>query len=701
MVRALAPRKIQNGSSRQRPVSCQFCRARKLKCNRQLPCGNCTSRGISCQLYSQPPTEESVTDQDVLERLRRLEELVLRSHGQTTTPTSPVTGVVAQAPHSVPRFHQVNTEVKRLEQECMSPNLSEMIQPDGVTFRISPIEQSGCLSGGLGRDPSWPNAMGSYQGSFCLPRSDEARRLLDKYIRDVTFIHHVIHVPTVRALVDGIYEDVDSQKQPKPHHVVLLYGIIASSIYSWTEQDADLPFCRNGEEATEKSALWVKSALDLLDYLRRASSQSLEEIQAIIIASFVVCHLEGPSARYRDLITSAITMARELGLHKIDIPNDTDVTDEHSRDPVEAEASRRAWWYLVSTDWMFSQYTGPLKGTYTINPRHMAVNKPRNIDDEDLLPILTSTTITPRPMNHPTNISYNLQRIQLAEICRELTDSTPLTSSGTVEYNQVLKVDRNIIGFIAQWPPFFRLDEQTPLPSPSANTNTRSRSSTKETKDPGKATQRYILNSIVPAQRCRLHLPYLTRASQDPNYAYSRTACLESARHILRTERLLATEDLPFVLMRKRHSGTLQCICMAIIVLLADICFSRDTVGESEDYENRRAELADACRILDRAKSESPMAGRLLGYFVRVMGEHNLRLPGVSQGGEERIGTGVGRETNTRESVAIGSVGMMDEETDALDVSDQLARWQEFWPWDGMDTELDWDAILSGLNPLI
>ena len=357
---------------------------------------------------------------------------------------------------------------------------------------------------------------------------------------------------------------------------------------------------------------------------------------------------------------------------------------------------------------MFSQYTGPFKGTYTIHPRHMAVNKPRNVDDEDLLPRLTSTTITPRPMNHPTNISYNLQRIQLAEICRELTDSTPLTFSGTVEYSQVLKFDPSIIGFIAQWPPFFRLDEQTPIPSLSTNTrtspSTRARENTRSenTSDPGKATQRYILNSIVPAQRCRLHLPYLTRASQDPSYAYSRAACLESARHILRTERLLATEDLPFVLMRKRHSGTLQCICMAIIALLADICFSRDAVGESEEYENRRAELADACRILDRAKSESPMAGRLLGYFVSVMREHNLRLPGVSQD-EERTGTGtgVGRDANTRENVSIGPMGMMDEETDTLDVSDQLARWQEFWPWDGMDTELDWDVILSGLNPLI
>src|SRR5687767_3072557 len=35
---------------RQRPVSCVFCRTRKLRCNRQYPCSNCTSRGVICEL---------------------------------------------------------------------------------------------------------------------------------------------------------------------------------------------------------------------------------------------------------------------------------------------------------------------------------------------------------------------------------------------------------------------------------------------------------------------------------------------------------------------------------------------------------------------------------------------------------------------------------------------------------------------------
>lgn len=35
---------------RQRPVSCIFCRARKLRCSRQFPCANCTSRGVTCEI---------------------------------------------------------------------------------------------------------------------------------------------------------------------------------------------------------------------------------------------------------------------------------------------------------------------------------------------------------------------------------------------------------------------------------------------------------------------------------------------------------------------------------------------------------------------------------------------------------------------------------------------------------------------------
>lgn len=95
-------------SSRSRPVSCHFCRSRKLKCSRQFPCSNCTSRGTACQLYptvsspdaqsdkEEPPVNQS-SNADVLARLRRLEEIVIGNGN----PSGPLDRATIQAP-SVP-----------------------------------------------------------------------------------------------------------------------------------------------------------------------------------------------------------------------------------------------------------------------------------------------------------------------------------------------------------------------------------------------------------------------------------------------------------------------------------------------------------------------------------------------------------------------------------------------------------------------
>ena len=71
--------------SRQRPVSCRFCRSRKLRCSRESPCANCVSRGIRCEL--EDPAQHSSTtptasEPELLERIRKLEELVEKQESQ-------------------------------------------------------------------------------------------------------------------------------------------------------------------------------------------------------------------------------------------------------------------------------------------------------------------------------------------------------------------------------------------------------------------------------------------------------------------------------------------------------------------------------------------------------------------------------------------------------------------------------------------
>lgn len=72
--------------SRQRPVSCKFCRNRKLRCSRDAPCSNCVSRGLACGLVAPLPTPsndgDAASKSELLDRIQKLEDLV-KHVGQT------------------------------------------------------------------------------------------------------------------------------------------------------------------------------------------------------------------------------------------------------------------------------------------------------------------------------------------------------------------------------------------------------------------------------------------------------------------------------------------------------------------------------------------------------------------------------------------------------------------------------------------
>lgn len=73
------PKNRQQEPSRQRPVSCRFCRTRKLRCSRDTPCSNCVSRGVRCELedIDRPKGSAlSVQEPEILERLQRLEKFL-------------------------------------------------------------------------------------------------------------------------------------------------------------------------------------------------------------------------------------------------------------------------------------------------------------------------------------------------------------------------------------------------------------------------------------------------------------------------------------------------------------------------------------------------------------------------------------------------------------------------------------------------
>lgn len=170
--------------------------------------------------------------------------------------------------------------------------------------------------------------------------------LLNKYIEDIDHVHHVVHTPSLHIVLDSVYARTQQHDGVKSGYVILLLAIFASSSLAWEQRDYERGLFTTPDEAHSHSLFWVGAMEDLLDIAHRTTSVSLEGIQGIIIAVFVVTNMEGFSRRCRSLWNMALMLSRDLDLHLIDHPSKSSLASS-----AQAEMGRRVWWYLVASDW--------------------------------------------------------------------------------------------------------------------------------------------------------------------------------------------------------------------------------------------------------------------------------------------------------------------------------------------------------------
>lgn len=240
----------------------------------------------------------------------------------------------------------------------------------------------------------------------------------------------------------------------------------------------------------------------------------------------------------------------------------------------------------------------------------MRVNWPRNVDDVDLVHEDPPVDL---PLSEPTTMSYYIQRIKLAHICREVVDAMPLSSLdlSTIDYQQVIALDAKFEAFFDGVPDFFKTDESHRIASQSVMR-----------RYPHMRVQRYALGMISHTRRCKLHQPFLIRRSLDGRYDYSREISLKSARNVILMKRLVDKEYGSVLAANLKLTGIVYHIFMAIIVLVMDLCFNKS----HGDDNVRKAEVMDAFKILEEAKSQSRMAKEFLDSLMDILRKYKVRL---------------------------------------------------------------------------
>jgi hypothetical protein len=374
------PKDQQKRATRQQPVSCRSCRSRKLRCNREFPCSNCVSRGVTCELENAvrpPPGPPSSLESELLERVRKLERLaesqkvvqneIVTPHPSQGTPVrqvhrSTVSREIETPEATPPEIETLNNDIAYLESiysdnkqlvtlltssfiAISNNSQQDTILPNNLVFRNCPIRQITDAPAYINRSTT------SFEPSryIWLPQYSEAVILLEKYVQDIDHIHHIVHTPSLSAMLSRAYtclSDPDSVTKYGGGFIFLFLGIFASATNSWTQFDCDRGLFSTCEEANAQAPLWVKALEDVLDIAHRTMRVSMEGIQGVTIAAFVVLSMSGFSRRYKSLFNIALLLARDAGLHVLDDPSNAG-----SAHLARTEIGRRLWWHLVASDW--------------------------------------------------------------------------------------------------------------------------------------------------------------------------------------------------------------------------------------------------------------------------------------------------------------------------------------------------------------
>ncbi|XXG98040.1 hypothetical protein Hte_004357 [Hypoxylon texense] len=612
------------------PVSCQSCRSKKLRCDRVQACSNCSARGIGCN-YLVPPERQAGTPApprhsipELIGRIERLESIVLQQapvevslddasnshhHPRQSNFTSATNNAVSDLYRAWDKESQSLENIGTREDSllpCLSSSLTLRIRS---TYEILQRQSSAQISTPA-PDAYWTNNSDTV---VTFPVHRVAVLLFESYESRVDHMCRILHTPTVRSLLKAFYVRL-SQREPVPlGQTALLLSLFALSAFFY------YPFEGSEVATTERDAVSLsqalsKGALDVLDHSRRNTSGTLEDIQAYILMSFVTFHLDGFSARGRILSTAAASIARDLRLHRLDAADEQIAESEPSvRALIDREIKRRVFWHIATSDWLYATISGPQEGMYFIHPNHIKVSLPRDClddddDDDDVIMGEGETLSGPRP----NGMTFFLERVRLAHLCREMADTIPLETSKLMEmpYDRIMALDKKLEAFISSLPFFLSLDSES-----------RMRTKRLEILHPHIAVMRCSITHAAHSRRCKLHQRFLLRQSLDPRYAYSRQACLGSARAVIRAYEDIPGQEPPSY-ATARMGMAIHYMHLAVVVMVMDLCFNRNEADE----EGIKADVRTALKKFQDARGVSLLPGRLLRSLCAILRKHRVYL---------------------------------------------------------------------------
>ncbi|KAB8275163.1 hypothetical protein BDV30DRAFT_225221 [Aspergillus minisclerotigenes] len=577
--------KPQKRVTRQDPVSCESCRRKKLKCNRQQPCSSCVTRRLPCSYVVAPAAADTRNfNTPELQEMRSADsQPVANPQPSYRSRESLITADWLENIHMGQRVPTATPKLLRDELDELRDKGASV--PPGTLLPVS------CRSWNASReDPATVNLL-----SF-LPHKHEALALFQYYTNYIDYLYHIIFPKRVEDQIDGIYRAIERGQPPNLNHLALFFSIAASSLFLQLSVESSI----HAELCSREFSFLTGASLIQSNYPVNPTVEGLQAAMVIMHhASNISSH---PSVSGLFVHGAVISQAKNLKLHCIDSPR---LREANPSDVVEMETKRRLWWDIASYDWFLGFLSGPQEWTYLISPEHMKVDRPLNLDDDEF----EGHSGLPRPISTPTDMSFSLERLKLGIVCREVIDATSHEHLYGIEvsYEKILELDRKFHQALAEIPDFFRLDPTS-----------RRRFASLYQSRPTIAWQRCLLQQGYFSRLCRLHRQFFIRGAREPLYSYSHIVCLQSARKVLEIKRIMDEDEPKFTPPSSVVWSVMHHVFMAAVILLLDVCFNWDDILA----EKRKEEVLDACRMLSNAQLSSSLVKEGINAMMGVLQKH-------------------------------------------------------------------------------
>ncbi|KAI8635448.1 hypothetical protein F5Y19DRAFT_407806 [Xylariaceae sp. FL1651] len=508
------PRPPPNRRRDKPQLSCNLCRRRKLKCDRQHPCSTCKKRGLgpSCTYITGIGASTPATA--VQDRLRHLEDLVVsymhQSEGADLSALPQVSPDErdldkSPAPSDFGSLKSSGTETKYQDQthwNSILDAITELKEDFGESDDSNPSRGNAELTPPVLLDS--PLLYGCRPASkeeilAAVPPKGLADCLVSECFEVLELSSCAIHK---REFLKKYAEFWENPQSVPVMWLGLMFSILSISL---NFRDLDAGPAQNSPQQ---------------DYESLGASYREKTVQCLILGQYTRCgpyvietllhYCAAEFMRRRDvnneawvLLSTTVHLAMRMGYHR-------DPDHFKSISPYDGELRRRLWAMLYHLDIAMS---GQLGVPRLINDSFVDTAEPRNLLDDDFDP--SSTELPPsRPESNPTPMVVVLSRIRIGRVYTAVTNVVTNTQPPT--YAQILQVDRQIEEKFLKIPLYCRVQQTDSIMDA-----------------PQIILQRLFIQMNYHKAQIILHWRYMTLARNDDRYSYSSKTTVSAALKIL------------------------------------------------------------------------------------------------------------------------------------------------------------------------